>query len=268
MRVIQTIFRLKQEGELIDAGSLLSWLAGSRNVSAKAKRRAGIRGDISSRDALSYLRGIVSIVRSAGYEGLVVVIDEAETILRSRSDVRGKSLNGLRQIADMSPQFPRLLWVVTGTPDFFESRRGVKGLDPLYDRIRFDNEGGFASSRQPQLELKPFDKSRLTKVASRLHRLFPAENRNRINAKVDERFLGLLVDKVSAGFHGDVGVVPRQFLRTLVEVLDKVDEFEAYDPSKAHEFAPAELNDQEQALLSGEPPVEDDDDLVPVQDAW
>ena len=156
IRVIQQIFQRKQEGDFTNAGALMSWIAGSGNVAASAKKLAGIKGDIGSRDAMDYLRGIVEIVHAAGYKGLLIVIDEAETILRMRKDSRHKSLNGLRQICDAAGSYSRLLWLFTGTPEFFDSRHGVAGLTALHDRIAFDSEGGFASMRQPQLELKPF----------------------------------------------------------------------------------------------------------------
>ena len=79
---------------------------GSGNVAASAKRMAAIKGDIGSRDAFDYLRGALEIVKAAGYAGLVIVIDEAETILRMRKDSRHKSLNGIRQIADAAGQLP------------------------------------------------------------------------------------------------------------------------------------------------------------------
>jgi hypothetical protein len=136
-RVLRTVFALKQEGKVQAAGSLLSWLSGSPNVAASEKSAAGIKGTITSQTAMDYLHGILEIVKAAGYKGLVIVIDEAETILRMRTDVRGKSLNGIRQIIDAADRYKGLLWVFTGTPDFFDTNRGVKGLQPLHDRIQF-----------------------------------------------------------------------------------------------------------------------------------
>ena len=161
VRVIQAIFRLKQDGDVAEAGALISWLSGSGNVAASAKKAAGIKGDIGSSDALDYLRGVLEIVKAAGYKGLVIVIDEAETIVRMRKDSRHKSLNGIRQIADSAGSYPGLLWLFTGTPEFFDERRGVAGLAPLHDRIKFLKQGRFASLRQAQLELQPFDADRL-----------------------------------------------------------------------------------------------------------
>ena len=182
VRVVQTIFDLKQRGDLADAGALISWLCGSGNVAASAKKVAGIKGDIESRNALDYLRGVLEIVKAAGYQGLVIVIDEAETILRMRKDSRHKSLNGIRQIADAAGSYPGLLWVFTGTPEFFDTRQGVAGLVPLHERIRFLRQGRFASLRQAQLELTPFDADRLKAVALRLRELYPAQDPCRLEA--------------------------------------------------------------------------------------
>jgi hypothetical protein len=331
VRVVQAIFELKQKGDVAEAGALISWLSGSGNVSAAAKKIAGIKGDIGSRDALDYLRGIVVIVQKAGYAGLVIVIDEAETILRMRTDSRHKSLNGIRQIADAAGAYPGLLWLFTGTPDFFDSRHGVAGLAPLHDRIRFMRQGDFASLRQPQLELRPFDAARLGKVARRLRDLYVprasnegadgwaggsrggaasddgrsdaerafalrpggaasddgrsdaerafalrrdavAAVRARIEARVSDAFLDRLVASVTEGFRGDVGVVPRQFLRELVNVLDLVDDEPDYSPEEAYEFKLDDaLTPEEQRALSGAPAdgVDDaDGGLVAVEDVW
>lgn len=269
VRVVRSIFELKQAGEFNEAGALISWLSGSGNVAASAKKRAAIKGEIGSRDALAYLRGIVEIIKAAGYKGLVIVIDEVETILRTRKDSRNKSLNGIRQICDNSADFPGLLWVFTGTPDFFESRRGVAGLEPLYDRIKFMKQGGFASLRQAQLELKPFDDARLVEVALKLRELFPTTERARLEARISDEFIDSLVSKVTAGFGGDVGVVPRQFLRQFVNHCDLVHENEDYDPQTVEGFEPQQLTPEEEQAQKGErDPSESGDDLVPVEDVW
>jgi len=270
IRVVQAIFDLKQRGETADAGALISWLCGSGNVAASAKKAAAIKGDIGSRDALEYLRGVLEIVKAAGYRGLAIVIDEAETILRMRTDSRHKSLNGIRQIADAAGAYPGLLWIFTGTPEFFDTRQGVAGLAPLHDRIRFLRQGRFASLRQAQLELQPFDAERLRDVALRLRELFPAGDRPRLEARISTPFVDRLVAEVTKGFKGDVGVVPRQFLREFVTQMDLVMEHDDYDPMAEYGFTPSELRSEEQHVLSGGAPTADADgeSLVPREDVW
>ena len=223
-RVLREVFQLKQAGKVREAGALMSWLSGSENVNSSEKKAAGIKGDITSTDAMAYLQGVLEVVKAAGYKGLVIVIDEAETILRMKSDVRGKSLNGIRQIIDAADRFKGLLWVFTGTPEFFDTRRGVAGLQPLHDRIRFQVEGGLVSMRQPQLELKPFNRDRLKDVGLRLRQLYPMGDPNIVAQRVTPEVIEAKVDEVTKGFGGDVGVVPRQFLRTLVNLFDVVAE--------------------------------------------
>ncbi len=270
IRVIQTIFELKQRGELVEAGALTSWLSGSGNVAASSKKVAGIKGDIESRDALDYLRGALEIVKAAGYKGLLIVIDEAETILRMRADSRHKSLNGIRQIVDAAGAYPGLLWLFTGTPEFFDTRHGVAGLAPLHERLRFLKQGRFASLRQPQLELTPFDAERLRKVALCLRELFPTESGARLEERVSEAFISHLVQEVTKGFKGDVGVVPRQFLREFVSQMDLVDQEADYVPMKEYGFEAKELSAEEQQAQRGAPPPAPDDaeELIPEMAVW
>ena len=279
IRVIQTIFRLKQEGEVSEAGALISWLCGSGNVAAASKKAAGIKGDIGSRDALDYLRGVLEIVKAAGYKGLLIVIDEAETILRMRSDSRHKSLNGIRQIADAAGSYPGMLWLFTGTPEFFDTRHGVAGLEPLHRRISFSKQGSFASLRQPQLELTPFDAERLRSVATRLRELYPSGTRSVLEERVSLDFIDRLVAEVTKGFRGDVGVVPRQFLREFVTQLDLVEENDDYVPMELYGFDPSQistsaLTPEEQQRLGGTSDsapldeLEDGPELIPTEDVW
>jgi hypothetical protein len=272
IRVVQAVFDLKQAGDVAEAGALVSWLCGSGNVAASAKKAAQVKGDIGSRDALHYLRGVLEIVKAAGYKGLVIVIDEAETILRMRKDSRHKSLNGIRQIADAASSYPGLLWLFTGTPEFFDTRQGVAGLAPLNERIGFQRSGDFASMRQAQLELKPFNADRLKSVAVSLRDLYPAGDRGRLESTVADSFIDRLVEEVTTGFKGDVGVVPRQFLREFVTQMDLVDENENYDPAEQYGFKPeiSKLKPEEQNAMSGVTgsDVDDENEPVPTEDTW
>jgi hypothetical protein len=247
-RVLRSIFELKQQGDFSEASALISWLSGSENVAASAKKIAGIKGDIGSRKALDYLQGILEIVKAAGYKGLVIVIDEAETILRMRRDIREKSLNGIRQICDAADRYQGLLWIFTGTPEFFDTNRGIAGLAPLHDRIKFCDYQGLVNLRQPQLELKPFDKERLKEVALKLRDIYPLDRTVTVPNKINLEFIQQLIDRVTTGFRGDVGVVPRQFLREFVNILDLAHQNKNFDPAQLKEFKPQDLNIHEESI--------------------
>ena len=69
------------------------------------------------------------------------------------------------------------------------SRHGVGGLEPLHNRISFSKNGEngeYVNVRQPQLELRPFNEERLRAVAKSLRNLYPATDRERFLAKLDD----------------------------------------------------------------------------------
>ncbi|WP_240458345.1 BREX system ATP-binding domain-containing protein, partial [Pseudomonas aeruginosa] len=96
-----------------------------------------IKGDIDHFGALSFLQGVLTILKDSGHPGLLLVLDEVETLQRMRGDVRDKSLNALRQLMDEvdSGRFPGLYLVITGTPAFYDGPMGVQRLSPLAQRL-------------------------------------------------------------------------------------------------------------------------------------
>lgn len=128
------------EGEDEIADGLLAWMAGQPNISAAIKRYAKIKGDIDHFGALSFLQGVLTILKDSGHPGLLLVLDEVETLQRMRGDVRDKSLNALRQLMDEvdAGRFPGLYLVITGTPAFFDGPMGVQRLAPLAQRLSVD----------------------------------------------------------------------------------------------------------------------------------
>lgn len=230
--------------DFAEARGILDWMAGEPKVGAAVKRAAGVRGQLDGTDALVFLRGLLALLRGAGHRGLVLVLDETETILRLRGPERQKSLEALRQLVDAldRDQFPGLLLLITGTPDLFESPRGIRELPPLHERIRcLSREGEPEDLRQPQLRLPPFDRGRLLQVARRVRDLYPAADPGRLARRASESFLEQLADRVTTGFGGRVDLAPRMFLRELVHVLDLVDQHPDYDPSASYRFeVPAE----------------------------
>ncbi|MFH1344334.1 MAG: BREX system ATP-binding domain-containing protein, partial [Pseudomonadota bacterium] len=118
------------------------------------------------------------------------------------------------------------------------------------------HEGGRASARQPQLELRPFDRQRLSEVALKLREIYPTADRARLESKITTDFVAQLVNKVTEGFRGDVGVVPRQFLRQLVDVLDMVEDDPTFDPMQDSGFKPKEPTEDEQRVVEGKPPFD------------
>jgi hypothetical protein len=230
-------------GDAPVAEGLLAWLGGQPHVAASIKRAGGIRGDLDHDGALAFLAGLLSILRGAGYAGLVLVLDEVETLQRVRSDVRDRALNALRQLIDEVDQgrYPGLYLVITGTPAFFDGPQGVNRLPPLAQRLHtdFTTDARFDNPRGIQLRLRGFDLDSLGEAGRRVRDLYAdgAEATERITERCDDSYINVLANAVTGDLGGKVGVAPRVFLKKLVgDVLDRIDQFEDFDPHRDYKL--------------------------------
>jgi hypothetical protein len=251
---LRGMYRARMAEDQVMEEGLVAWLMGKPNVSADIKRRAGIQGQIDNDVASGFFRGLLSVLKQTGRNGLCLVLDEVETVQRMRSDVREKSLNALRQLIDevSAGRYPGLYLLITGTPTFFEGRQGVKTLPPLEQRLHVDfgSDPQFDSSRAIQIRLPTFTLERLVDVGKRVRELYPSAVPERIANRVTDAFIEALAIKVAGQLGATVGIAPRIFLKKLVgEVLDRVEEHEHFDPESHFQLtlAPAELSAEERS---------------------
>lgn len=224
-------------GDAAVADGLAGWLSGQPHVAAAVRRSAGIRGELDHFGALGFLQGLLTVLKDAGHPGLLLVLDEAETLQRARSDVRDKALNALRQLVDEvdAGRFPGLFLLVTGTPAFYDGPQGMQRLAPLAQRLAtdFSTDARFDNPRAVQIRLPGFTSAALTELGGKVRSLYAggADAPDRILELVDDRYLVDLATAVAGGLGGRVGVAPRLFLKKLVgDVLDRVDQFPDFRP--------------------------------------
>jgi len=254
-------------GDTATADGVVAWAAGQPGVAAAVRRAVGVRGELDHFGAFGFLQGLLAVLRDSGHPGLLVVLDEVETLQRVRSDVREKALNALRQLIDEVDhgRFPGLYLLITGTPAFFEGTQGVQRLPPLAQRLAVDfaTDARFDNPRAVQIRLGGFNRDSLQEVGRRVRDLFVsvADNPGRVTSTVDDVYIGKLADAVVGSLGGKVGIAPRIFLKKLVaDVLDRVDVHADFDPLRhyALTLAPDELTDVERNAAVG---ASDPDDI-------
>jgi hypothetical protein len=227
------------EGDAGTAEGLIAWLSGQPNVAAVVKKRANIKGDVDHFAALSFLQGLLAVLNDSGHPGLVLVLDEVETLQRVRADSREKALNALRQLIDEldAGRFPGLYLMITGTPSFFDGPQGLRKLPPLAQRLQtdFDTDIRFDNPRAPQIRLKPFDLDMLQEVGSKVRDIFVegSSDADRVRNLANDALIRSLAEGVTGSLGGKTGIAPRIFLKKLVaDLLDRIELHEAFDPRK------------------------------------
>ncbi len=239
--------RALSEGENATADGILAWLSGEPNVGVGAKRYAGIKGDVDHFGALSFLQGLLVILRDSGFSGLLLVLDEVETLQRVRSDVREKSLNALRQLIDEvdSGRFPGLYLLMTGTTAFYDGPQGVQRLAPLAQRLQvdFSTDPRFDNPRAVQIRLPGFDLGRLELVGRKIRDIYAEHsvNAEELQTLCGDSYIQELAQAVTGNLGGTVGIAPRIFLKKLVgDVLDRIDQFPDFDPRQHYSLTVSE----------------------------
>lgn len=255
------------DGDEATAAAILAWLGGQPNVAASARRAAGVRGELDHFGAFGFLQGLLTALRDSGHRGLLLVLDEVETLQRVRSDARDKALNALRQLIDevYSGRFPGLYLLITGTPAFYDGQQGVQRLAPLAQRVAtdFTTDPRFDNPRAVQLRLPGFTMDSLVALGIIIRDLYAdgSEHPARIRDIADDAYIADLAAAVCGTLGGKVGVAPRLFLKKLVaDVLDRVDQFPDFDPRQHYRLTvkSAELTNAERNLVRA-----DDIDLDP-----
>lgn len=250
-------------GDEATAEGLVAWLGGQPHVAASIRRSAGVRGDLDHFGAFGFLQGLLTVLRDSGHPGLLLVLDEVETLQRVRTDVREKALNALRQLVDEvdGGRFPGLYLLITGTPAFFDGTQGMQRLPPLAQRLAtdFNTDARFDNPRAVQIRLPGFSQDLLREVGATVRNLYAngSDSGERVSKLVDDDYIATLASAVSGSLGGQVGVAPRVFLKKLVgDVLDRVDQFDDFDPRQHYKLtvSDGELNDVERNAAAATSP--------------
>ncbi|MFC7246962.1 BREX system ATP-binding protein BrxD [Catellatospora aurea] len=225
-------------GDQPTADGLAAWLGGQPHVAAATRRYAAVKGDLDHFGALSFLQGLLTVLRDSGHPGMLLVLDEVETLQRVRSDTRDKALNALRQLVDevYSGRFPGLFLVITGTPAFYDGQQGIQRLAPLAQRLAtdFGSDPRWDNPRATQIRLAGFTPDTLVELGDKVTRLYADAYANpRVAQVVDTAYIADLATAVTGKLGGQVGIAPRVFLKKLVaDVLDRVEQFSDFDPRR------------------------------------
>lgn len=237
---VRGYYRAAVDDRYQTAQALIGWVCGEQNTDDRILNEAGIRGFVDPTLAFPFMNAIGIVARQAGHPGVILCLDEVETIQRMDMLEREKGLNNIRQIVDalVANQLPNYYLMFTGTPGFFDDEKGVPSLPPLNQRVRLaDPDSEFPNYDHPQLVLKKFNRDKLSLVAEKVRGVyieaFPGTDVGRAGPRFVEQLIGSLSEK----FGGDVSVTPRAFLMMWVDVLDRIRQHPEYDPSAHYNFA-------------------------------
>lgn len=223
---IENYHKAMNSGDYETAKFAQAWLRGDSNIPFTEKRKFGVKGDIDRENAFKFLEALSAFLKTIGYSGLVILIDEAEYIMHLHTKkLRDTAYNYIRDIYDECSlgNFQNTLFVFAGTPRFFDDPKvGTPSYEALHDRISDALDTSLKDLRKPVLTLEGFTNEELVEMAGKLmimhEEVFEWNGSDQVSPVLEN-----IVDlhEENAALTGGK-VTPRMFVRSFISVLDTV----------------------------------------------
>lgn len=240
---------------------VVKWLRGEYRTKTEARRELGVNACIADDSWYDYLKLLAEFLTGAGYNGLVVMIDELVNLYKIPNSVTRQ--NNYEKILTMyndtlQGKARHLGIIMGGTPQSIEDRRrGVYSYEALRSRLtqgRFAGEG-LSDMLAPVIRLNPLTYEELLVLIEKLAEIHAGYFEYEQSLSEDDlvSFLQIEFGRVGSDSH----LTPREVIRDFIELLDIVYQNPGVSistllDSEDFSFAKPALQEQEVAPLYAE----------------
>ena len=219
--VINSYYRAETEGSDELKSACLRWLRGEYTTKTEAREYLSVGSLISDDNWYDYIKLWAEFVKSIGYRGFVVFIDECVNLYKITNRVSRE--NNYEKILSMfndtlQGRAPGLCMIMGGTPQFLEdTRRGLFSYEALRSRLA-DGSGEFRDMLGPVIRLRRLSDNELFALISRLTKLHGMYYswEPRVTEEQQAQFLREAVSRTGA----DTMMTPREMIRDYMSVLN------------------------------------------------
>lgn len=234
------------------AGCVIRWLRGEYSTKTEAKRDIGVNAIVTDDNWYDYVKLLTAFLVSAGYKGLVIMIDELVNIMKiPHSATRQYNYEKILMMYNdvLQGKASHIGIIMGGTPQCIEdTRRGVFSYEALRSRLE---RGRFATDDThdmlaPIITLQPLSYEEMTVLTEKLTEIHAGLYGYESRVTLEDRifFIKAEFGRVGAGSN----ITPREMIRDYIELLNM-----AYqNPDKTlpqlmgeEQFSYAESNDSD-----------------------
>ena len=225
-QVLKMYYRASLEGNDETKAGVVKWLRGEFRTKTEARAELGVNACITDETWYEYLKLFAQFLVGAGYQGLIVLIDELVNLYKipnaiSRQYNYEKILTMYNDT--LQGKAHHLGVIMGGTPQSIEDRRrGVFSYEALRSRLtqgRFAS-AGLADLLAPVIHLEPLTYEELLVLIEKLadiHAGYFGYERTLTEEQLAS-FLKVEFGRVGADTH----LTPREVIRDFIELLDIV----------------------------------------------
>lgn len=223
-RLLQLYYQASLVSDETAKGKIVKWFRGEYTTKTEAKNELGINIIISDDDWYDYLKLFAVFFRQAGYQGMLILIDELVNIYKipntvSRQANYEKMLTMYNDTLQGKAKYLGI--IMSGTPQCMEdSHRGVYSYEALRSRLA---QGKFGSELvkdmlAPVIPLQPLTYEELLVLVEKLADIHAGlyEYTQILTQEDLIAFIQIEFGRIGA----DVNLTPREVIRDFIELLN------------------------------------------------
>lgn len=223
-KLLSKYYEAAVSGDDDTRGRVLRWFRGEYQTKTEARQELGVGVIITDDDWYEYLKLFAAFFRQAGYQGLVVLVDELVNIYKIPNSIaRNSNYEKILTIYNdaLQGKAKYIGFLMSGTPQCIEDRRrGVYSYEALSSRLA---EGKFsrAGARDllsPVIRLEPLTPEEMLVLTEKLTGLHEGLYGYEPTLKDEDldAFIRIEYSRVGA----DTKITPREIIRDYIELLD------------------------------------------------
>ncbi len=223
-RLLTLYYRAVVDGNDELKGNVARWFRGEYRTKTEARQELGVSIIIGDDDWYDYVKLFAQFLKGAGYQGMLVLIDELVNLYKIPNSVtRQYNYEKILTMYNdtLQGKAHHLGIIMGGTPQSIEDRRrGVFSYEALRSRLtqgRFAAEG-MRDMLAPIIHLHPLTYEELLVLIEKLQQIHAGYfgYEARLSEKDLVQFLQIEFGRVGADTH----LTPREVIRDFIELLD------------------------------------------------
>src|SRR3989304_9340750 len=131
---------------------LYQWLEGKK-IPKKNLKKFHIFEVLNKSTAKTFLQSLVSFLKLTGHKGLIILLDELETVLAQGASIRSAAYENIRLLMDNAEHSEYLQLFFSLIPDVLLSEKGFKSYDALWSRVRTVGDSEVLNYRSTLVDL-------------------------------------------------------------------------------------------------------------------
>lgn len=222
-RLLTLYYQAHVSGNDETKAKVLKWFRGEYNTKTEARQELGVNIVITDNDWYEYLKIFAAFLKQAGYNGMLVLIDELVNIYKIPNAItRQYNYEKILTMYNdaMQGKAQHIGFILCGTPQCMEDpRRGVYSYEALRSRLA---EGHFSGEHKdllsPVIRLLPLTNEEMLVLIEKLADIHAGlyAYRQIVTQQDMVDFIEIEFSRIGADTH----ITPREVIRDFIEVLD------------------------------------------------